>query len=141
LAAVSSASGGVPRVINGLCENALMQALADGAASVSEQHVLQVCADLRISAVEAPSPAPATVAAPVSAPAPTPAPAAVAAVTVVADAPASPARDNHSVQKAGTDPRAVESNQRMAVAEPMFAGLDRIAGKPSLFRRFFGLAS
>jgi general secretion pathway protein A len=117
LAAVANASGGVPRVINGICENALLLALAEGARSVSEQHILQVCTDLNI-APPAPAEAVAT-AAPVEAPPPAPEP-------VVEPAP---------------ELRPEESTDPAPVAAPVFAGLDRMAEKPSLFRRWFGLAS
>jgi general secretion pathway protein A len=101
LLAVANASGGIPRVINGLCENGLLLALAEGAGSVNEQHILQVCADLRIAA-----PAPA---------------AAIEAPAVAEPVPVS-------------EPRQVS-------AAPVFAGLERMGEKPSLFRRWFGVAS
>jgi general secretion pathway protein A len=115
LRAVAEASGGVPRVINGLCENGLLLALAEGAGSVNEQHIQQVCADLRIG-----SPAPAetieAAAAPVAVDTP---PAAEPAADVVAE----------------------KSEDRPMSAAPVFAGLDRMAEKPSLIRRWLGFAS
>jgi len=50
LAAIAGASDGVPRVINAICENALLSALAEGGVLVAESHVRQARADLKIAA-------------------------------------------------------------------------------------------
>ncbi len=64
---IGQASQGVPRVINVLCDNTLMQAFGEASASVELRHVLAVCRELQFAeplpkstAVgEAPAPSPA----------------------------------------------------------------------------------
>ncbi len=46
LAGIGQASQGVPRTINVLCDNALLQAFGEGSARVEARHVLAVCRDL-----------------------------------------------------------------------------------------------
>jgi general secretion pathway protein A len=48
VASIGQASRGIPRVINVICDNALMQAFGEGAASVGLRHVLGACRDLRL---------------------------------------------------------------------------------------------
>ncbi len=71
VAGIQRASGGVPRVINVVCDNALMQAFADGSASVEVRHVLGACRDLRL-ATEVPAPLAPPKIPSAEAPAPTP---------------------------------------------------------------------
>jgi general secretion pathway protein A len=79
LAGICQASEGVPRVINVICDNALIQAYADSSATVEARHVLAACRDLRLlkghetklPVAVAPTPVPAPVP-------PTPAPMPVA---------------------------------------------------------------
>ena len=52
---IAQASHGVPRLINVICDNALMQAFAEESATVHQQNVLSACADLRLK-VASPSP-------------------------------------------------------------------------------------
>ena len=47
--AISRASQGLPRLINSICDNALMQAFGEGSHLVEEQHVAGVCTELRLS--------------------------------------------------------------------------------------------
>jgi hypothetical protein len=51
ISCIAQMSQGIPRVINVVCDNALMQAFAEGAAVVEEHHVLRVCVDLRLSKI------------------------------------------------------------------------------------------
>lgn len=46
LQAIGRWSGGIPRVINAICENSLMLAFAEGSRLVSTQHVRETCAEL-----------------------------------------------------------------------------------------------
>ena len=55
---MAQVSQGVPRVLNVICDNALMQAFADDSATVEQRHIVGVCNDLRL-AVASPAPAPA----------------------------------------------------------------------------------
>ena len=72
IAGIGQASQGVPRVINVLCDNTLMQACGEESASVDLRHVLAVCRELQfaeplpkgIAVAEAPAPAPAGEASP-----------------------------------------------------------------------------
>ena len=48
LAVIRQASQGVPRVINVICDNALVHACGDGCPTVEERHVLVACRDLRL---------------------------------------------------------------------------------------------
>jgi general secretion pathway protein A len=50
LAGIGEASQAIPRVINLLCENALLLAFSEGAASVELRHVLTVCRELQFDA-------------------------------------------------------------------------------------------
>jgi general secretion pathway protein A len=43
---VASASQGIPRLINSICDNALMQAFAEGSVAVEARHVCHACSDL-----------------------------------------------------------------------------------------------
>jgi general secretion pathway protein A len=45
-AGIARWSRGIPRVINAICDNVLTMAIADGAACVGEEHVLEACQDL-----------------------------------------------------------------------------------------------
>jgi general secretion pathway protein A len=47
-AVICQVSQGVPRVINVICDNALIHAFADGSASVEPRHVLGACHDMRL---------------------------------------------------------------------------------------------
>jgi len=47
LAGIGEVSKGIPRVINVLCDNALMQAFGEGSISVETRHVVTACQDLR----------------------------------------------------------------------------------------------
>jgi general secretion pathway protein A len=47
-AGICQASQGVPRVINVICDNALIQACGEGSASVEARHMFGACQDLRI---------------------------------------------------------------------------------------------
>lgn len=66
IAGIGQASQGIPRVINILCDNTLMQAFGEGSKSIEVRHVLAACGELQFalpapeSAVvaEPPSPAP-----------------------------------------------------------------------------------
>ena len=55
---VAFSSGGIPRVINALCDNALTLALAEGAAVVSGDHIRDACKDLDLPDQGACEPAP-----------------------------------------------------------------------------------
>lgn len=46
---IGHVSKGIPRVINVLCDNALMQAFGEGSVSVEVRHVLAACQDLRFA--------------------------------------------------------------------------------------------
>ena len=48
--AIAQASRGIPRIINVICDNALMQAFGDGLARVEGRHILAVCKELRLIA-------------------------------------------------------------------------------------------
>jgi general secretion pathway protein A len=48
--AIAQASRGIPRVINVICDNALMQAFGEASARVDKQHVLAVAKELRLIA-------------------------------------------------------------------------------------------
>jgi general secretion pathway protein A len=73
-AAIGRVSQGLPRVINVVCDNALIHACGDGSASVEERHVMGACLDLRLikdaprsaPAEEAPPPVPAAEAYPMT---------------------------------------------------------------------------
>jgi general secretion pathway protein A len=72
LTTISQASQGIPRVIIVICDNALMQAFAEGSRQVGAAQALTVCRELRLLA-PAPKPAaapPEPAAAPKAAPAP-----------------------------------------------------------------------
>jgi len=56
LAAVAKVSNGIPRVINALCENALLLALAEGHTTVNAGHVLQIGAEMNIAIPAEPAP-------------------------------------------------------------------------------------
>src|SRR5579884_829777 len=84
LARVAEASGGIPRVVNVLCDASLMTAFAAGSATVTAAVVDEAWADFCGTALPAPAPPPA---APLEPAAPPPAPAPEAA----AEPPARPA--------------------------------------------------
>jgi general secretion pathway protein A len=65
IALIGRASQGVPRVVNVLCDNALMLAFGEQASTVEQQHVLAVCRELQFAAPlpEPVAPAPPAVAA------------------------------------------------------------------------------
>jgi general secretion pathway protein A len=123
LIVIGKASEGVPRIINGLCENALLLAIAENSANVTERHVLQACKDLGIVRPEEP-PAPARAVVPERA---------VAPEAVVVPAPeivAGTLETNSQVQHATPE-------------RPTLHSLERYAARPSLFRRcaaVFGFA-
>ena len=48
MARISEASQGIPRVINVICDNALIEAFGEGSSRVEAKHVLSVCRDLRL---------------------------------------------------------------------------------------------
>lgn len=48
IALIASASGGIPRVINSLCDNALTLTLAEGKLAVSARHIQLAAGDLRL---------------------------------------------------------------------------------------------
>ncbi len=58
LAEIARVSKAIPRVINVLCDNALMQAFGEGAAVVDTRHVLAACQDLRMTDQRVQPPAP-----------------------------------------------------------------------------------
>jgi general secretion pathway protein A len=58
ITAIAQASRGIPRVINVICDNALIQAFGEGSARVEGRQVLTVARELRLIA-PAPQPAPA----------------------------------------------------------------------------------
>lgn len=70
IASIGRASRGVPRVINVLCDNTLMQAFGEESASVEVRHVLAVCRELQFAEPLPKSTAVAEAPAPVPAPAP-----------------------------------------------------------------------
>jgi general secretion pathway protein A len=76
VAGIWRASQGVPRVINVVCDNALLQALAEGSAAVEVRHVAGACRDLRLvgesrqSVTAAPAALPAPAANPPVSPSP-----------------------------------------------------------------------
>jgi len=49
LRGVASASRGIPRIINSVCENALLSAFAEGSATVETRHVDEAAADLQLA--------------------------------------------------------------------------------------------
>ena len=72
LAGILQASQGIPRTINVVCDNALMQAFGESSARVEARHVLAVCRDLHLAAAVPPAAPAPPVAAPVPVPAPVP---------------------------------------------------------------------
>ena len=50
MAGIGQASEGVPRVVNVICDNALILAFGEGSGSVEARHVLGACRDLRLAA-------------------------------------------------------------------------------------------
>jgi type II secretory pathway predicted ATPase ExeA len=56
---IARASRGTPRVINAVCDNALLQAFASGTGTVTDAQVRDVCRDLELFA-EPPQPVPAS---------------------------------------------------------------------------------
>jgi general secretion pathway protein A len=64
VAGISQAARGIPRVINGVCDNALIETFAAGSPMVELRHVVGVCRDLHLSeprekrAAQAAAPAP-----------------------------------------------------------------------------------
>jgi general secretion pathway protein A len=63
IACTAEAARGIPRVINAISDNALMQAFAEGSAMVETHHILASCVDLRLPAgcPEPPAPVPISV--------------------------------------------------------------------------------
>jgi general secretion pathway protein A len=61
---ISLSSGGIPRVINALCDNALTLALAEGAILVAADHVREACRDLDLPDQGAHAPPPSGLSAP-----------------------------------------------------------------------------
>jgi type II secretory pathway predicted ATPase ExeA len=57
MAAIASASGGIPRLVNSICDNALLLAYGEGDSSITAQHVRQVLRDLDLRGYEEPLPA------------------------------------------------------------------------------------
>lgn len=49
MGAIAQASGGVPRLINSICDNALLTAFAEGVSTVTLDHVLSALSDLDIN--------------------------------------------------------------------------------------------
>jgi len=49
LSAIGQKTKGIPRLINSLCDNALMQSFADGSSTVEVRHVATACRDLHLS--------------------------------------------------------------------------------------------
>ena len=110
---ISQASQGIPRVINVICENSLMQAFGEASATVEARHVVGVCRELRLFAI----PKECAETGPVSAP-----PAAV------------------PTAEAGADPNGGEHLSEPE-AYPMMKTLERysvVAARPSLLSRFAG---
>jgi general secretion pathway protein A len=60
--AIASSSSGIPRVINAICDNALVLAFGQGANAVSANHIKSACADLDIGVKRASAAAPAAAA-------------------------------------------------------------------------------
>jgi len=71
MAFVTQYSKGVPRVINSLCDNALLLAFSEGSKTVEPHHIQEACSDLQLLSLSS------TARQAIPAPAPTP-PAAVA---------------------------------------------------------------
>ena len=59
LAAIKECSKGIPRVINAVCDNALMLAFAAGARVVTAEHIRTVCRDLDLTISREPAAPPA----------------------------------------------------------------------------------
>ena len=57
LCMIAQASEGIPRVINAICDNALVQAFGEGSTAVQVGQILTVCADLRLNGHAKPAPA------------------------------------------------------------------------------------
>ena len=72
LAGIGQISQGIPRLINSLCDNSLMEAFADGSATVEARHVAAACRDLHLAApvLETTGAPPAPVPAPIEEPFP-----------------------------------------------------------------------
>ena len=49
---IGQLSGGIPRLINSICDNALLLAFAESSPVITEQHVIEVNRDLRLAPVE-----------------------------------------------------------------------------------------
>ncbi len=58
IAAVASASGGIPRLVNSICDNTLLLAYGEGDSSITQQHVRQVLRDLDLRSYDEPQPGP-----------------------------------------------------------------------------------
>jgi general secretion pathway protein A len=107
-AAIRQASQGVPRVINVICDNALVQAFADGSASVELRHVLSACRDMRLLK-DVPRSVPA------------------------AEAPAPPVSAAESYPVAGPDPMKTLERYRTTPARPSL--VSRLASKLGITQR------
>lgn len=64
MAAIAQSSSGIPRVVNALCDNALMLAFAETAACVTVGHVREVCVDLDLPYGSTPQPSDAAMSIP-----------------------------------------------------------------------------
>jgi general secretion pathway protein A len=51
---ISQLSGGIPRVINVICDNALTMGFADGTRVITPEHISKACADLHLGGVPEP---------------------------------------------------------------------------------------
>ena len=119
---ISLSSGGIPRVINALCDNALTLALAEGAALVTDVHIREACRDLDLPVQGAPEPLPSELPAPDCYRSPTPQP---ASVTVL------PVRVNDASREA-TLPAAsfsMKTLERYGSGKPVKSFWSRCAGK------------
>jgi general secretion pathway protein A len=79
IAGVTKYSQGIPRLINSICDNALMLAFAEEAASVTAEHIESVATDLQLIEKPAPQPSPPPPAMPSAPPAMPSAPVAMSA--------------------------------------------------------------
>ena len=127
IAAIAQGSKGIPRVINGICDSALIEAFADGSASVEFGHVLTVCRELCLAepvlprAAQAPlSPAP-VVAAPVDG-------------LSAARAPAAAAPVPPAVEPAVVDEASLKTLERYAPVKAKRSLLSRVAGKLGIIK-------
>lgn len=52
LRTIARASAGIPRLINSICDNALILGFAESAATITERHIGEVCRDLRLNGAQ-----------------------------------------------------------------------------------------